>query len=193
MDAKTFVTTREAARLLNVSLRTIQLWTESGVLSAWKTAGGHRRISAESVQKIRDDQMLKTAGAGGASSTTVVIVEDDPLYRELYRLKIATWRLFTHIVVAKDGFEGLLTIGKLNPQLVITDLGMPGMDGFQMIRSLTEASMNLDIVVITGLSDREIESKGGLPEDVTVLKKPDPLQQLEALLHARRESLTADA
>lgn len=193
MDEKTFVTTREAARLLNVSLRTIQLWTESGVLSAWKTAGGHRRISAESVKKIRDDQLLKTAAPDGDSITTVVIVEDDPLYRELYRLKIAAWRLFTNIVVAKDGFEGLLTIGKVNPQLVITDLGMPGMDGFQMIRSLREASVNLDIIVITGLSDQEIESKGGLPDDVTVLKKPDPLQQLEALLHARSETITADA
>ncbi len=193
MDEKTFVTTREAARLLNVSLRTIQLWTESGVLSAWKTAGGHRRISAESVKKIRDDQLLKTAAPDGDSITTVVIVEDDPLYRELYRLKIAAWRLFTNIVVAKDGFEGLLTIGKVNPQLVITDLGMPGMDGFQMIRSLREASVNLDIIVITGLSDQEIESKGGLPDDVTVLKKPDPLQQLEALLHARSETVTADA
>lgn len=193
MDEKTFVTTREAARLLNVSLRTIQLWTESGVLSAWKTAGGHRRISAESVKKIRDDQLLKTAAPDGDSITTVVIVEDDPLYRELYRLKIAAWRLFTNIVVAKDGFEGLLTIGKVNPQLVITDLGMPGMDGFRMIRSLREASVNLDIIVITGLSDQEIESKGGLPDDVTVLKKPDPLQQLEALLHARSETITADA
>lgn len=193
MDEKTFVTTREAARLLNVSLRTIQLWTESGVLSAWKTAGGHRRISAKSVKKIREDQLLKTAAPDGDSITTVVIVEDDPLYRELYKLKIATWRLFTNIVVAKDGFEGLLTIGKVNPQLVITDLGMPGMDGFQMIRSLREASVNLDIIVITGLSDQEIESKGGLPDDVTVLKKPDPLQQLEALLHARSETITADA
>ncbi len=194
MGDKTFVTTREAARMLNVSLRTVQLWTESGVLNAWKTAGGHRRISAESVQRLRDEQILTTAASTGKSNSTIVIVEDDPLYRELYRLKIATWQLFANIIVAKDGFEGLLTIGKVNPPVVITDLRMPGMDGFQMIRSLQDASLNLDIIVITGLSDGEIEREGGLPGNVTLLKKPDPLDQLEELLRSKyATTLAAEA
>ena len=48
----TFITTREAARRLGVSLRTAQLWTENGLLDAWKTEGGHRRIRAESVDRV---------------------------------------------------------------------------------------------------------------------------------------------
>ncbi|MCX8145879.1 MAG: excisionase family DNA-binding protein [Azovibrio sp.] len=50
--------TREASELLGVSLRTVQLWVDSGVLQAWKTAGGHRRISKASV-----DALLKGRGA----------------------------------------------------------------------------------------------------------------------------------
>ena len=42
---ETYITSRQAASQLGLSLRTIQLWVENGVLSAWKTAGGHRRIA----------------------------------------------------------------------------------------------------------------------------------------------------
>ena len=171
--------------MLNVSLRTIQLWTEGGLLSAWKTAGGHRRISVESVKRIRDQQVQATGR--NDPRPTIVIVEDDPVYRELYKLKIASWQLPVNIATASDGFEGLLTIGKLNPTMVITDLGMPGMDGFRMIRSLDGASKDLHVVVITGLSDREIEKSGGLPESVVILKKPYPLDELETLLRSKLE------
>jgi excisionase family DNA binding protein len=183
VNRKDFVTTRQAARMLNVSLRTIQLWTEGGLLSAWKTAGGHRRISVRSVERIHDQQVQATAR--NDPHPTVVIVEDDPVYRELYKLKIASWQLPVSVATASDGFEGLLTIGKLNPTMVITDLGMPGMDGFRMIRSLEGVSEDLHVVVITGLSDQEIEASGGLPESVVILKKPYPLDQLEKSLRSR--------
>lgn len=45
--------TREAAEILGVSLRTIQVWVDRGVLVAWKTAGGHRRVSLESVMQVK--------------------------------------------------------------------------------------------------------------------------------------------
>ena len=49
-------TTREAAELLGVSLRTVQLWVDSGALQAWKTAGGHRRVSRQSIDALRNGQ-----------------------------------------------------------------------------------------------------------------------------------------
>ena len=53
------LTTRQAATLLNVSVRTVQLWVESGALQAWKTAGGHRRISVRSIQQLLDEKEEK--------------------------------------------------------------------------------------------------------------------------------------
>lgn len=46
-------TTAEAARHLGVSIRTVQLWVDSGALEAWKTVGGHRRIPLESLERLR--------------------------------------------------------------------------------------------------------------------------------------------
>lgn len=191
MNEAAFVTTRQAADRLNVSLRTIQLWAESGVLKAWKTAGGHRRISAESVEKMRREQRRATDVPDDPGKLTIVVVEDDPLYLELYQLKIASWELPAVVATARDGFEGLMTIGRMQPHVVITDLSMPGMDGFRMIRSLLQNGAPPDVIVITGLSDRQIDKAGGLPEGVTVLKKPAPLSELEMLLRAKSRPLAS--
>jgi excisionase family DNA binding protein len=48
---KSFCTTREAATLLGVSVGTVQLWVENGLLQAWKTAGGHRRVMRDSIAR----------------------------------------------------------------------------------------------------------------------------------------------
>ncbi len=48
--------TREAAEILGVSLRTIQVWVDNGILDAWKTAGGHRRVTLRSVRRVMDGQ-----------------------------------------------------------------------------------------------------------------------------------------
>jgi excisionase family DNA binding protein len=58
-----FCTSREAARLLNISVKTALLWAENGVLQGWKTPGGHRRIPLQSVQDLLQERqrVLKQA------------------------------------------------------------------------------------------------------------------------------------
>ena len=43
----------EAAKILGVSPKTVQLWMDSGILSGWKTVGGHRRVTVESVERLK--------------------------------------------------------------------------------------------------------------------------------------------
>ena len=56
------LSTREAAERLGVALRTVQLWVESGVLPAWKTAGGHRRISRIAVERLIGERRAALSG-----------------------------------------------------------------------------------------------------------------------------------
>lgn len=58
------LTTREAAALLNASLRTIQLWVEAGQLKAWKTPGGHRRILRTAVDAMIAERQAVSSGSG---------------------------------------------------------------------------------------------------------------------------------
>lgn len=175
---KTYYTTIEAAKLLGVSVRTVQLWVESGALEAWKTAGGHRRIVAQSV----DDYISQhqTAGAG-EDKKRVLIVEDNPTVCKFYEAAINSWGLPIKLVVKQDGFDGLVEIGKQTPDLLIADIYMPGMDGLQMIRSLykSEQLSSDRIIVISGLSEESIAERGGVPSGVEFFSKPVDVERLK--------------
>lgn len=71
--------TREAADMLGVSLRTIQLWVDGGVLDAWKTAGGHRRVSLDSVQRLKKGHDREATGRIRAEMGQEVLFAYQPI------------------------------------------------------------------------------------------------------------------
>lgn len=195
-ESTDFCTTREAARMLGISLRTAQLWVENGTLEAWKTEGGHRRISIASVQRLRAAE----AGPAGLQSQPaehlkVLVVEDDNILLRLYKSHLESWGLPLTVATARNGVEGLILVGRISPDLLITDLSMPEMNGFGMLRTLTQTSYRegMEIVVVTGLDEATIAAEGGLPGDIRLLHKPVHFAALRALceqLLARRRELS---
>ena len=183
-----YCTTREAAEMLGVSLRTAQLWAESGLLEAWKTEGGHRRINRASVQRLlageRDPHSVPVAGERRIARMKILVVEDDVVLLKLYKTVIANWGLPLDVSVAGNGVEGLILVGRDTPDLMITDLAMPGMDGFELIRSLATSSFRegMEIVVVTGLDAADVEARGGLPDGVRLFPKPAPFAELRAIV-----------
>lgn len=183
------LTTREAAQRLGVAVRTVQLWVESGVLRAWKTAGGHRRITRESLEALlaeRQAAVAEPAVVAGHRPFRILVVEDDADLRMLFEMTLTSWELPVEVAVAENGFSGLLRLGEWRPDLLITDLNMPGMDGFRMIRHLRASPEwhDLPIIVITALGAQEVAARGGLPEDVRLLAKPVPFGDLEWLVRS---------
>ena len=84
-------------------------------------------------------------------------------------------------------------MGRQCPNLLVTDLNMPGMDGFKMIESLRgvgPAYEDMEVIVVTALSKADIEQRGGLPSQVRVFHKPVPFDELEALVRDRVATLT---
>ena len=186
-----FCSTRDAARLLDVSIKTAQAWVEAGVLKAWKTPGGHRRISRESVDALlaMRNAVTPTLPIGLPVQCTIVAVDDDAAMRQLYVAGIGFWQLPLQLITAANGIEGLLLIGRMSPQILITDLKMPDMDGFQMLHTLrgTPHHEAMRIFVVSGLSSTEIRDHGGLPEGVELFAKPlnfDRLKRsVETVIH----------
>lgn len=191
-DIQAYCTTRQAAKLLGVSIRTAQQWVEKGLLRAWKTKGGHRRISLDSVRTLRSSRVR-----GGVADTPrsparpgdrlkILVVEDDSILLRLYRLRLEAWELPVTVLTAPNAIEGLMLVGREAPDLLITDLAMPGLDGLTMVRTILQSPFRegMQIVVVTGLSNDEIAGHGGLPSGVPVFSKPIPFAELRAFCEA---------
>lgn len=196
-DPSAFCSTRQAADLIGVSHRTIQLWVENGTLQAWKTAGGHRRIVMGSIQKLLDKRRdaiapPSPAPAAPAARRRVLVVDDEASLLRLYELEMQSWDLDLEIVKAGNGFEALIRIGEQRPDILVSDLSMPGMDGFRMIRTLRgdPAYTNMAIIVVSGL-DRSTVRTMGLPDDVPFFPKPAPFADLRRAVEGALAPATA--
>lgn len=187
---KSFCTTREAATLLGVSVGTVQLWVESGLLQAWKTAGGHRRVMRTSVDQLLHKKTdaapiarAPVVPAAPARRLNVLVVEDDANLLRLYKAHLARWSMAPDVTVADNAVTALLMMGRQCPDLLVTDLCMSGMDGFNMLRVLRETPeiSSTTIVVVSGLDPDEINHRGGIPSGIEILPKPIPFPRLLAI------------
>lgn len=182
-----YLSTRQAAIRLGVSLGTVQNMVENGVLEAWKTAGGHRRIPVASVEAMLAKRRNQAPSISDSNAPLeLMIAEDDPTLQTLYRVTVETWNLPIRLRIVSNGFEGLVQVGQNPPDIMIVDLMMPGLDGFEMIRQLraTPDLAKMDIIVVTAIDHDEIVNKG-LPSDITVFGKPIPFHEIKGFLLGR--------
>lgn len=182
---RSLITTTEAAALLGVSVATVQSWCETGLLSSWRTGGGHRRIERASVERLlkRPEAAVDGRPAPASRRPTVLVVEDDPSLLRLYETRISRWTGQPQVICLNNMVLALLRIGRQAPEMLILDLHLPGMDGFALLHHLRHSGSVDDtlIAVVTGLDAGAIDDRGGLPGDVEAFSKPIPFDRLEAL------------
>ena len=179
--------TSYAAKLLGVSVGTVQGLVEKNDLKAWKTQGGHRRISMQSIQEYQRRHNLSPASLiQGEDKLRVLVVEDDEPTRVMLQTNFDPWGLPLDAIMYASAMEALLDMPTLQPQVLLTDLRMPNVDGFEFLRTLSEHTIfnSLAVVVITGMTPDEIASKGGLPDGVQFLQKPIDMDWLRGFLDA---------
>lgn len=178
-------TTTEAARRLGVSATTVQSMVERGELDAWKTRGGHRRISQESIQRLLAAQAGRNPDAA-APGLTLLVVEDDAVTLAVYESQIASWQLPLRLLTATDGVSGLLLIERNRPDVLITDLVMQPMDGLALLQLLRQRPefAAMSIAAVTSLDDAQIARRGGLPPGTALYRKPILFDRLHGFVEA---------
>lgn len=132
-----WLTLGQAAKYLGVAQSTMRKWSDVGKVSAFYTPGGHRRYRRSDL-----DQFLDRSGPGpspGSSSDTgplVLIVDDDEKLREYVRVNLEAEGYVVREAGSAD--EGLAALGEQSPDLILLDVMMPQVDGWEMLRQIQE-------------------------------------------------------
>ena len=179
--------TSYAAKMLGISVGTVQGLVEKNDLKAWKTQGGHRRISLQSIQDYQRRHNLAPASMmQGEDRLRVLVVEDDDNTRLMLQANFDQWGLPLDAVMYSSAMEALLDMPSMQPQVLLTDLKMPNVDGFEFLKTLSAHNLfsSLAVVVMTGMSAEEVHAKGGLPDGVQMLQKPIDMDWLHGFFDA---------
>lgn len=113
----------------------------------------------------------------------VLVVEDAPYLRFAFGRLLRMYGF--EVREANDGREALDSVGEFRPDLVLTDLMMPVMDGFELIRRLRDdpATASVPVVAITADATEQAERQARAAGAVDVITKPIDLPALLGRLH----------
>ncbi len=149
------LSTFSIARMLHVDPGSVANWIDQGLLKAHRTPGGHRRVSADGLlQFLREHHMPVPAEL---SPTRVLIVDDEPAITHLIARAIKSARPDCEVMEAHDGFKAGTILASQRPDVVILDLRMPGMDGFEVCKLIKsqETTRHAQVLAMTAYPTSE--------------------------------------
>ncbi len=125
--------------------------------------------------------MLPVAGPGAPQGKRILVVEDSKFQRNTLVRQLRDWQY--EVLEAVNGEEGLKLFLEHSPPLIITDLHMPRMDGYSLVKAVRESEVNYTyIIVISGIQEKEsiVAALGAGADDY--LTKPFHPGELEVRL-----------
>jgi len=171
------LTLGQAAKYLGVAQSTIRKWSDVGRVPAFYTPGGHRRYRRSDL-----DAFLERSGPGAKDRTgpVVLVVDDDPAVRELVR---ANLELEGYSVrEAASAAEGLSALEHEPPDLILLDVMMPQVDGWEMLRRVQERHGvgSIPVIMFSGKVDEQSLAEAAERGAQGFVGKPfDPQQLIE--------------
>lgn len=191
VDGPQYYTTFQVAKYLGVSLPTVVNWVNSDKLAAHRTPGGHRRIARNEIiafSREHDYPLSREFLDQDSSKRRVLIVDDEQDFSEMVRDYLELQEQF-EVEVADSGFQAGFTVARFKPDIILMDLMMPDMDGFEVHRMLREDpdTRHIPVIACTAYRDRSVDDR--IREECFDGFVEKPLK-LDELLHLIRDKLS---
>ena len=138
---------QEVADLLLVSPVTVRQWANKGDLKALVTPGGHRRFTRRDVESFARQRGL-TLHFPDSRVRRILVVDDDPQLSGYLVELFDSLSEAMEVETADNGFDAGRKVLAFRPDLVLLDLMMPGLDGFEVCRRIREDPSTRDVRII---------------------------------------------
>jgi CheY-like chemotaxis protein len=188
------LTTGDIARPCHVTTNAVKKWIRTKNLPASRTPGGHFRILVRDFESFLDGRRRHDErGVDGYRRMRVLLVHHNPKARETVAGALSEPQLGLSIATASDGYEALIAIGRLQPELLILDLTTPRVDGFELCRLLKShpGTRNMAIVLLAERNGpRGLETSSACPVEAVLrhpVRLPELLGTIEGIVAARPE------
>lgn len=173
-EGKEWLTLGQAAAFLGAAQSTVRKWADGGRVPAFYTPGGHRRFRRGDLEAF-----LAVSRGGPGARSSVLVVDDDAHLREFVRLNLE--REGYSVREATSAEEGLRALEEQPPDLILLDVMMPRVDGWEMLRAVQERHGVGAIPVIMYSGKVEEAAEAAERGARAFIGKPfDPGQLLEA-------------
>ena len=142
------------ARVLQVTPATVASWIDQGHLKGHRTPTGRRRVSSTDLVDFLTAHGMSVPSELGTTGErqAVVVVEDDPGYLSALVRTVEREAPEVDVIQATTGMDGLLEIGRVEPDLVVLDYALPDLNAVQLVQRLLDTSKRLTapVIIVTG-------------------------------------------
>jgi len=177
------LTVFKASKYCNVSPKTIINWIEAGHIKAYKTVGGHRRINKTDLEAFMRKQGIPIPEEElDEGRKRILVVDDDPIIVETIVQALEEDEYDYDVISASDGFEAGIQVNHFKPHLMILDIMMPDIKGYEVCKKIKsdEETKDTKIIVLSAYLDEEKFKKMKDNGADVCFSKPLPLPQLKA-------------
>jgi len=174
MQNRRYLTPHEVAQLLMVSPVTVRQWAQRGLLDAVTTAGGHRRFSPEIVARFARERGIELPDVPAGRRRILIADGDRDFTGFLMELIRTQGGDCVEVASAHDGFEVGAQVHRFRPDVVVLDMTMPGMDGYEVCRELKRdpETASIRIVAMTAHHSGDDAQRGLRAGADRFLRKP---------------------
>ena len=152
------LTVFNASKYCNVSSKTIINWVEAGHIKAYRTVGGHRRIKKSDLEVFMLNQGIPIpVEKDEEARKKILVVDDDLIIVESIVMALEEDEFNYEVISASDGFEAGLQVKHFNPDLLILDIMMPDIKGYEVCKKIktNDKTKNTKIIVLSAYLDDE--------------------------------------
>jgi excisionase family DNA binding protein len=173
-------TTHDISRLLQVDPSTVSKWIDRGILVAFRTPGGHRRVRSGDLRSFLIAHQMPVPEELGSAVVRLLVVDDEkPILDAMKR----AFKPFSHqveILGTTSGVEALLLVSEQKPHGMLIDLNMPELDGLEVCRRIgaRKSLEGVKLITMTGRHNQDVVDEALKAGASACLAKPVGVQDV---------------